>query len=295
MLHESDARARRAALNVSGVALLLAIAKTIVGLSAGSIAVLSSALDSAGDMLASFANFVFLTIAAKPPDEGHHFGHGKAEHLATMLQGVVLMAGAIEIGIKAIERIRMPHAIESGEVAIVTMIGSTIVTIFIARYLRRNATQADSTALAGDAMHYTSDYLANGATIAALIIVRITGNPLWDSILGLSVAGWIAWSSLYLLWNAGAALMDPALPEEEIARIVEAIEKCDPEVVGYRDLRTRRAGGMRFIEFDLCIDRSVSFEVAHDVSERVKQRIFEMFKRVVVTVHAEPVSKQPAS
>jgi ferrous-iron efflux pump FieF len=295
VLHESDARARRAALNVSGVALLLAIAKTIVGLSAGSIAVLSSALDSAGDMLASFANFVFLTIAAKPPDEGHHFGHGKAEHLATMLQGVVLMAGAIEIGIKAIERIRMPHAIESGEVAIVTMIGSTIVTIFIARYLRRNATQADSTALAGDAMHYTSDYLANGATIAALIIVRITGNPLWDSILGLSVAGWIAWSSLYLLWNAGAALMDPALPEEEIARIVEAIEKCDPEVVGYRDLRTRRAGGMRFIEFDLCIDRSVSFEVAHDVSERVKQRIFEMFKRVVVTVHAEPVSKQPAS
>jgi len=273
------------------MALLLAVAKTLVGLAAGSIAVLSSALDSAGDMLASFANFVFLTIAAKPPDEGHHFGHGKAEHLATMLQGVVLMAGAAGIGIRAIERIRTPRPIEAGFIPIAAMVGSTIVTIFIAGYLRRNATQVESTALAGDAMHYTSDYVANGATIAALIVVRITGNPMWDSILGISVAGWIAWSSIYLLWNAGAALMDPALPEEEIAKIVEAIEKSDPEVVGYRDLRTRRAGGVRFVEFDLCIDRSVSFEVAHDVSERVKQRIFAMFKRVVITVHAEPVER----
>ena len=291
LFHETDRRARRAALNVSGMALLLAVAKTLVGLAAGSIAVLSSALDSAGDMLASFANFVFLTIAAKPPDEGHHFGHGKAEHLATMLQGVVLMAGAAGIGIRAIERIRTPRPIEAGFIPIAAMVGSTIVTIFIAGYLRRNATQVESTALAGDAMHYTSDYVANGATIAALIVVRITGNPMWDSILGISVAGWIAWSSIYLLWNAGAALMDPALPEEEIAKIVEAIEKSDPEVVGYRDLRTRRAGGVRFVEFDLCIDRSVSFEVAHDVSERVKQRIFAMFKRVVITVHAEPVER----
>src|ERR1051325_9782325 len=102
---------RRVALNVSSFALHLALAKAAACFATGSIALLSSALDSAGDMLASFANFIFLTIAAKPPDEGHHFGHGKAEHLATMLQGVVLMAGAIEIGIKAIERIRMPHAI----------------------------------------------------------------------------------------------------------------------------------------------------------------------------------------
>jgi len=273
------------------MSLLLAVAKTVVGLAAGSIAVLSSALDSAGDMLASFANFVFLAIAAKPPDEGHHFGHGKAEHLATMLQGVVLMGGAAAIGIRAIERIRTPQPIEAGLVPILTMIGSTIVTVFIATYLRRNATQAESTALAGDAMHYTSDYLANGATIAALIIVRFTGNSMWDSILGISVAGWIAWSSLYLIWNAGADLMDPALPEEEIAKIVEAIEKSDPEVVGYRELRTRRAGGVRFIEFDLCIDRSVSFELAHDVSERVKQRIFGLFRRSVITVHAEPVER----
>jgi len=289
--HEPESRARRAALNVSGMSLLLAVAKTVVGLAAGSIAVLSSALDSAGDMLASFANFVFLAIAAKPPDEGHHFGHGKAEHLATMLQGVVLMGGAAAIGIRAIERIRTPQPIEAGLVPILTMIGSTIVTVFIATYLRRNATQAESTALAGDAMHYTSDYLANGATIAALIIVRFTGNSMWDSILGISVAGWIAWSSLYLIWNAGADLMDPALPEEEIAKIVEAIEKSDPEVVGYRELRTRRAGGVRFIEFDLCIDRSVSFELAHDVSERVKQRIFGLFRRSVITVHAEPVER----
>jgi cation diffusion facilitator family transporter len=292
MTDPDPGRARRVALNVSGAALLLALAKTGAGLAAGSIALLSSALDSAGDMLASFANFVFLTIAAKPPDEEHQFGHGKAEHLATLMQGVVLMAGAVAIGIRAVDRIRHPQPMEASFVAIAAMYGSIAVTIAIAVYLKRNAAESDSRALAGDAMHYTSDYIANGATILALIIVRYTGNPLWDSILGVSVAGWIAWNSLYLLWNAGSDLMDPALPEAETARIIEAIEKADPSVVDYRELRTRRAAGMRFIDFELCIDRNVSFEKAHDVTEIVKARIRDHFPNVIINAHAEPVERK---
>lgn len=284
-------RARRVALNVSGAALLLALAKTAVGLAAGSIALLSSALDSAGDMLASFANFVFLTIAAKPPDKEHQFGHGKAEHLATLMQGVVLMAGAVAIGIRAIERIRHPQQIEASVVAIGAMLGSIGVTIAIAMYLKRNAAESDSRALAGDAMHYTSDYIANGATILALILVRYTGNPLYDSVLGVSVAAWIAWNSIYLLWNAGSDLMDPALPEAEIARIIEAIERADPAVIDYRELRTRRAAGMRFVDFELCIDHSVSFERAHEVTEVVKAKIREHFPRIIINAHAEPVER----
>lgn len=289
--HEPDQRARRAALNVSGMALLLAIAKTIVGLAAGSIAVLSSALDSGSDVLASFANFIFLTVAAKPPDEDHPFGHGKAEHLATLLQGLILLIAAIALGTHAIDRIRTPQPMESSMVALATMVVSIVATIGITRYLRRNAIAAESTALTGDAMHYTSDIVANIATIIALIVVRITGNPLWDSILGISVAAWIAWNSLYLLWNAGTDLMDPALPEAEIGAIIEAIERADPEIVAFRDLRTRRSAGVRFVEFELCIDRRVSFDRAHEVTELVKDRIRGAFPRVVITVHAEPVDR----
>ncbi|HET8798432.1 MAG TPA: cation transporter, partial [Thermoanaerobaculia bacterium] len=94
----------RVALNVSLAALALALAKAGAGWAAGSIAILSSALDSAGDMLASLANFFFLTIAAKPADEDHPFGHGKAEHLATLLQGAILLAGAIILGFGAVDR-----------------------------------------------------------------------------------------------------------------------------------------------------------------------------------------------
>lgn len=286
-----DRNTRRVALNVSGAALLLAIAKTAVGVGAGSVALLSSALDSAGDSLASFANFLFLTIAAKPPDEDHQFGHGKAENLAMLLQGALLMAGAVVIGVRAIERIRHPLPINASLAAVLAMLGSIAVTIGIAVYLRRNAARTDSAALAGDALHYTSDFVANGATLVALVIVHFTHNPLYDSILGVSVAGWIAWSSLYLLWNAGSDLMDPALPEEEIARIIEAIERADPAVITYRELRTRRAAGVRFIDFELCIDRSVSFEHAHEVTEIVKHRIREHFPRVVINAHAEPVER----
>jgi ferrous-iron efflux pump FieF len=289
MSHRPEDRARRVALNVSGAALLLAAAKAGTGWAAGSIAVMSSALDSAGDALASFTNFLFLTVAAKPPDEDHQFGHGKAEHLAALLQGVILLSGGVLLGIKAIERIRHPQPIESSFVAIATMLASIAATIAITAYLKRNATRSESSALAGDALHYTSDVVSNGATIIALILVRFTGNPLFDSILGISVACWIGWNSLYLIWNAGGDLMDPALPEEEIKSIIEAIERADPSVAGYRELRTRRAAGVRFVDFELCIDRRVSFEKAHDVTELVKQRIRGVFPRVVVTVHAEPV------
>lgn len=292
MIEMADPRARRVALNVAGAALLLAAAKGSVGLLAGSIAILSSALDSAGDMLASFANFVFLKIAAKPPDEGHPFGHGKAEHLASMLQGVILLSGSIMLGYQAADRIRHPVEIESGMVALLTMIGSMVVTGFVTAYMRRNAIQTESTALAADSLHYTSDFISNGATILALILVRYTGNPLFDSIFGVSVACWIAWNSLYLMWRAGNDLMDSALPDEEIAAVIGAIEKTDPAVVGYRDLRTRRAAGVRFIEFELCIDRSVSFDRAHDASEAVKEKIREHFPRTIITIHAEPVTTE---
>jgi len=291
VLHESDLRARRVALNVSGAAVLLAIAKAAVGFAAGSIALLSSALDSAGDAIASFANFLFLTVAAKPPDEDHQFGHGKAEHLAALLQGVIILTGGVLLGIKAIDRIRHPVPVESSFAAIATMIASIAATIVVTAYLKRNAARSESSALAGDALHYTSDIVSNGATIIALILVRFTGNPLFDSILGVSVACWIGWNSLYLIWNAGADLMDPALPEGEIGAIIDAIERADASVAGYRELRTRRAAGVRFIDFELCIDRRVSFEKAHEVTELVKARIRDVFPRVVVTVHAEPVVK----
>jgi ferrous-iron efflux pump FieF len=279
----------RVALNVSMAALVLALAKAGVGWAAGSIAILSSALDSAGDMLASLANFFFLTIAARPADEDHPFGHGKAEHLATLLQGAILLAGAIILGVGAVDRIRHPRVIESSLAALLTMIVSIIATIAITRYLKKNAVASESTALAGDALHYTSDIAANLGTIAALVLVRITGNPLFDSIFGISVAAWIAWSSLYLIWNAGNDLMDAALPGHEIAAVVEAIERADPSVRDYRNLRTRRAAGVRFVELELCIDRTVTFERAHDATEAVKAAIQGKFPNTVVTVHAEPV------
>lgn len=279
---------RRTALTVSGAAVLLALAKAAVGLLSGSVALLSSALDSAGDALSSFANFIFLTIAAKPPDENHPFGHGKAEHLAAMLQGTVMLGGSVALAIGAVGRIRNPKPVEAGTLAIATMVVSIAATVIITRYLKKGATANESTALAGDALHYTSDILANVATIAALFLARWTGNSLFDSLFGVSVACWIAWNALYLIWNAGNDLMDVALPDEEISAIVAAIERTDPAVFGYRELRTRRAAGVRFIEFELLIDRKVSFEAAHASTEAVKAAILDHFPRTVVTVHAEP-------
>lgn len=287
----SSPRPTRVALNVSGAALLLAAGKAVVGVLTGSIAILSSALDSAADVLASFANFVLLTVAAKPADDDHPFGHGKAEHLAALLQGAILLGGSVALGLGAAARIREPRPIEAGLVPISTMLVSIVATVAIARYLRRHAASSDNRALAGDALHYVTDIVANAGTVVALVVVQVTGNPIFDAVFGVSVACWIGWNSVSLLWTAANDLMDVALPDEEISAVVEAIERTHPDVIGWRHLRTRRAAGVRFIDFELLIDRNVSFERAHDVTELVKAAIFARFSNTVVTVHAEPVEK----
>jgi len=282
-------KTNRVALNVAGMALLLAAAKATVGVATHSITLFSSALDSAGDALASFTNYVLLTVAAKPADEGHPFGHGKAEHLAVLAQGAILAAGAIALAWRAVERIRHPRPVDAGAAAIGMMVASIAVTIAITIYLKRNASRQDSRALAADALHYTTDIVANLAAIAALILVNATGNALIDAVFGIAVAGWVAWSAFTLIGSAVHDLMDQALPASEIAAVIDAIQRADPVVVSHRELRTRRSAGVRFIELELCIDRQVSFERAHEATEKVKTAIHEKFPGTVVTVHAEPV------
>lgn len=122
-------------------------------------------------------------------------------------------------------------------------------------------------------------------------MVRFTGSPRVDSILGISVACWIAWTSIMLMWNAGGDLMDRALPAHELEAIIEPIERADPSIVGYRELRTRRSAGIRFIDVELRIDRTVSFERAHEITELVKERIREKFPKAIINAHPEPVER----
>jgi cation diffusion facilitator family transporter len=279
------------ALRVTAAAATLALFKAVVGVLTGSLALLSSALDSIGDALASGVNFVFLTIAAKPPDSDHPFGHGKAENLAALFEGVVMLTGSIILIVEAVRHIVDPKPVHISAAAIVVMIISIIVSAVLTRYLNTHASREESSALEADALHYNSDVVANIATLASLIASRMLDLPMLDSIFAIVIAFWIAATALRLFWNAGNDLMERALPEAEVAAIVEAIEKSDPAVLGYDNLRTRRAAGVRFIEFELWIDRTVSFELAHEITERIKTRIRDAFPRVMIAVHTEPVLK----
>jgi ferrous-iron efflux pump FieF len=290
-MHEFGNEARLVALRVSVVALLLALAKAVVGVLSGSLAVLASAIDSAGDALASAVNFVFLTVASKPPDEDHPFGHGKAENLAAMFEGVLILSGSIYLIYEAIRRFGTPQSIELSLSSFIVMGISIFASVGISSYLKKNATREDSTALAADAVHYSSDVIANGATLVSMLVARFYDIPLLDSVFGVVVGIYLGTTALRLIWNAGHDLMDHALPEEEINRIVVAIEKTDDAVLGFDNLRTRRAAGVRFIDFELWIDREVTFEEAHDVTERIKRRIREVFPDAIIAVHSEPVGK----
>lgn len=288
---EQPRSARGVAFRVAGTAAALSIAKIAIGIMSGSLSVLSSALDSVGDTLASFVNFLFIRIAEKPPDEDHPFGHGKAEHLASLFQGVLLLSGAAFLAVKAVERLHDPQPVDASVVAIATMLLSTVASVAIAGYLQRSAASQDSSALAADGLHYSSDVAANIATAVGLILVKLTGRPAYDSVIAIPIAVWIGWNAAKVIWDAVSDLMDRALPAREVDTIIHTIEKSHSSVLGYHHLRTRRAGGLRFIEFELWIDRDVSFDVAHDITEMVKGRIEEAFPRSIITIHSEPMNR----
>lgn len=291
---EPVATARGVAFRVAATAGVLALAKIIIGVLSGSLSVLSSALDSAGDTLASFVNFLFIRIAEKPPDDDHPFGHGKAEHLASLFQGVLLLSGSGYLGVKAVERLHEPKPVEASVVAIGTMAVSTIASIVIARYLQQSAARRNSSALAADGLHYSSDVMANIAAAVGLVLVKITGKATYDAVIAIPIAVWIGWNAAKVIWHAVSDLMDRALPEAETATIIHTIEQTHPSVLGYHHLRTRRAGGIRFVEFELWIDRTVSFEVAHDITELVKERLTEALPRSTITIHTEPMDRSRA-
>lgn len=265
----------------------LAALKAAAWLVTGSVALLASAVDSAVDALASFANFMVVREAARPADAGHPFGHGKLEHLGSLFQSLLIAAAGLGVLFEGIERIGSTHAVRHFEVGIAAAVASIGAAWLIASRLRRAARRLDSPALAGDADHYTSDLLSNLGVIAALVAAHL-GYPQADAVVCLVIAALICVMAWKLFRSSADALMDSALDDDEMARIRDVLVSFEPRIHGWHELRARRAGPDRFVQVHIEIDGQVSLRVAHDLVEDVTDAISEALGGAVVTIHADP-------
>jgi cation diffusion facilitator family transporter len=279
-------RAERVAIAAAST---LALGKFAVGLTTDSIGLLSAAADSLFDVAVSSFNLLSIRIADSPADEGHPFGHGKAENLAGLLQTAVIVLVGGWLLVEAVRRLIRGTRPEHAEWGIAVMVVATVVSWLITRHLRRVGRETDSVVLLADALHYQTDVWTNSGVLLGLALVWATGSGAFDALIGMGVAGVILGSAYQLFVRSISDLMDAALPEAERRAIEEVIHR-HRFVVAHRNLRTRRSGSQRQIDFTILACRHLPLGEAHDLVDHVEKEIAATIPGAHVVVHAEPVT-----
>jgi cation diffusion facilitator family transporter len=267
----------------------LIILKVAVGIITGSLGVLAQAVDSFLDLFAVIVTFLAVRIAAQPADAEHPFGHGKAENMAAIIQGVLIFLAGGTIIYTAVRRAEGHAPLEMTAAGIAVMAVSIVASLLLSRHLRKVARREESLALAANADNIAADVYSAAAVLVGLIIVQVTGWDVVDDVLGGLVGLFILKVGFDVLRGSLGGLVDVKLPEEEEAVIRAAItEHAGVEVVGFHKLRTRKAGSHRYIDVHLVMPRSVDLKTAHEMCDHLEIDIRQRLVRTDVTIHVEP-------
>ncbi len=277
-----------AALSIASNSVLIAI-KLAAGAITGSIAILTEAIHSLIDLVASVVAFVSVRKADEPADEDHPYGHEKVESLAATIEGMLILVGAGIIVYEATHRLVDGAEVDALGIGIAVMGFSVVANLVVSTILSRQARTHDSLALEGDAAHLRTDALTSAGVLAGLALVEITGVVAFDSITAIVVAAAIVVAGLRIIRRSSGVLVDEVLPAEEMDRIEAAIAAArTPEVAGYHKLRARRAGSRRYIDLHVQYRSGTSLERAHELAHRMREEIEADIRHAEVLIHVEP-------
>ncbi len=277
-----------AGLSVASNSLLIAL-KIAAGAITGSIAILTEAAHSSIDLVASVIALVSVRKADEPPDPEHPYGHEKVENLAAAIEGMLILVGAAIIVYEATHRLVVGATVENLGVGFAVIGFSAAANLGVSRCLYRRAHEYRSAALQGDAAHLATDALTSIGVLLGLALVEITDDAVFDPIAALVVAAAIVFAGLRILTGSSRVLVDEAPPPEELDRIEAAIAAArPPEMVGYHQLRARRAGARRYIDLHVQFRSGTTLEVAHSLAHRLRDAIAAELPDSDVLIHVEP-------
>ncbi|MEA2421947.1 MAG: hypothetical protein QOF55_1046 [Thermoleophilaceae bacterium] len=284
-----DHRKARAARFSIGSNTLLIVLKVAAGVLTGSVAIITEAVHSGVDLVASLVAYFSVRKAEEPADRSHPYGHEKVENLAAALEGVLIVLGAAIIIYEAIAKLSAGARVEKLGIGIAVIGFSAFVNFGISGYLYRQAKLTDSPALEGDAAHLRTDAFTSVGVLVALALVAITGVDELDAVAALVVAVAIVFAGVRLVSRSSRVLVDEALPEYELDRIASAVEGYGAlEVLGYHKLRARRAGSHRYIDLHVQFARGTTLERAHQLSHELQNAIGRQVGGADVLIHLEP-------
>jgi cation diffusion facilitator family transporter len=269
--------------------LLLIVLKVVAGVITGSIALITEAIHSAIDLVASIVAFFSVRKAEEPADESHRYGHAKVENLAAAIEGVLIVFGAAVIMFESVRRLGDPPQLDTLGLGIGVIALSLVVNLGVSGWLYRQARVHDSPALEGDAAHLRTDALTSVGVLIGLILVQATGIDQLDPVVALAVAVAIVFSGVRIVARSSRVLVDEALPPEEMELIRSAIEDNGAsELLGFHKLRTRRGGSYRYVDMHVQFRTGTSLERAHALSHELSTEIARRLKRADVLIHLEP-------
>jgi cation diffusion facilitator family transporter len=266
--------------------------KVLVAVVTGSISVIAQAVDSFLDLFAIAITFLAVVIATKPADEKHPFGHGKVEDIAAVVQAMLIFAAGGLIIYSAVLRIITETTIELTEAGMGVMLVSIVASLLLSRHLRRVSQATDSIALEASARNIAVDVYSAAAVLAGLLVIRFTGLQIFDPIIALLVALFILKVAYDVLIKSFGRLIDVKLSEDEESIIRSSIMECAGEVVGYHELRTRKAGNQRYIDLHLVMPKDASVEEAHRLCDELERDMKTKLSHTTVLIHVEPCSEE---
>ncbi|HEX8977149.1 MAG TPA: cation diffusion facilitator family transporter [Solirubrobacteraceae bacterium] len=285
---EGELKQRSAALSVVSNSALILL-KVVAGTITGSVSLLTEAVHSSIDLVASIVAFFSVRKADSPADESHRYGHEKIENLAAAIEGILILVGSAAIAFEAVRHLVGHHRVQTIGFGIAVVAVSLLVNVGVSFRLTRAARRTDSPALASDAAHLGTDALTSATVLVGLILVAATGAQWIDPVVALAVALVIVTTGVRLLLQSFRVLVDESLPPAEVEAIRESIAAfAGRGVVGYHELRTRRAGSRRYVDLHVQFREGTSLEAAHRTAHELQDMIGGRLRGADVLIHLEP-------
>lgn len=278
---------RGAALVAVGGGLIIFAVKLGAWYISGSVALLSDALESIINIVASCLMLYSVYVSGRPADDEHHYGHQKVEYITSLAEGGLIITAAIFIIHTALERLSNPVPITSVESAVGINLFATALNGGLSWYLIRKSKETGSIALEGDAKHLLSDVVTSVGVAGGLYFSQLTGWIQADAIIALAVSVLIIRMGADIILKSSRGLMDDHSPETE-EKIEALLNLHRSRFVDYHDIKTRRSGTQVFAELHLSIDGEMTVKEAHDFTDHLEEDLKEELPDVAVTIHIEP-------
>ncbi len=258
----------------------------------GSVGLLSDAVESLVNLAGALMALGMLTIAARPPDDDHTFGHSKAEYFASGVEGLLILSAALAIGYTAVSRLLDPQPLEQMGVGLLVSSAASLVNFVVARILLQAGKKYHSITLEADAKHLMTDVWTSVGVIGGLAVAAVSGWSILDPLVALAVAANIVWTAIDLLRRSVNGLMDAALPETEQQQIATIMAQYRQKQVDFHALRTRQAASRRFISVHMLVPGNWTVHDAHHIAEDFESDIRSALGDAIIHTHLEPIDDE---